>query len=147
MDEIKIRQISLDDRHYSQVNDLREEVLRRPIGLSLKNEDLSGDAKDIILGAMLGNKVVGCLMIHPTEAEHKVKIRQMAIAGEWQGKGLGRMLMMEAEKQSWQNNKTHIILHARVTAQPFYEKLDYKTISNVFTEVGIPHVVMEKTKP
>ncbi|RYD59365.1 MAG: GNAT family N-acetyltransferase [Sphingobacteriales bacterium] len=147
MDDIKIRQIAVDDVYYSQIYDLREEVLRKPIGLSLKNEDLSGDADDIILGAILDNKVVGCLMIHPTDAVHKVKIRQMAVADEWQGKGLGRMLMTEAEQHSWRNNKTHIILHARVTAQPFYDKLGYHTTSDVFTEVGIPHVVMEKMKP
>jgi predicted GNAT family N-acyltransferase len=147
MDEIQIRQISLNEPDYEQVYNLREEVLRKPIGLSLKNEDLSGDAKDIILGAMQRGKVIGCLMIHPTEAEHKVKIRQMAVSDEWQGKGLGRMLMTEAEQLAWRSNKTHIVLHARITAQPFYEKLNYKTTSAVFTEVGIPHVVMEKTKP
>jgi predicted GNAT family N-acyltransferase len=146
MDAITIRQINLDEPDYEQVYNLREEVLRKPIGLSLKNEDLSGDSKDIILGAVQNGKVIGCLMIHPTEAEHKVKIRQMAVADDWQGKGLGRMLMTEAEQLAWSNSKTHIVLHARVTAQPFYERLNYQTTSGVFTEVGIPHVVMEKTK-
>lgn len=147
MDEITIRQISLDEPDYEQVYNLREEILRKPIGLSLKNEDLSNDAQDIILGAIQQGKVIGCLMIHPTEAGHKVKIRQMAVADDYQGKGLGRMLMTEAEQLVWKINKTHIVLNARVTAQPFYEKLNYKTTSDVFTEVGIPHVVMEKTRP
>jgi len=147
MMNIVIKQINQDDPMYAQVYNLREEILRKPIGLSLKNEDLSGDLEDIVLGAIADNVVVGCLMIHPTQSQEQVKIRQMAIAEKWQGQGLGRMLMLEAEKRAWLNNKSHIVLHARTTAQQFYEKLDYSVISEVFTEVGIPHVVMEKKKP
>ncbi len=30
--------------------------------------------------------------------------------------------------------------------EDFYKRLNYTTTSDVFTEVGIPHVVMEKTR-
>jgi len=37
-----------------------------------------------------------------------------------------------------------IIMHARKTAIGFYEKLGYTVTGNEFTEVSIPHYVMEK---
>jgi len=35
-------------------------------------------------------------------------------------------------------------LHARDTAVRFYEKMNYTTVGEKFTEVGIPHYKMEK---
>jgi predicted GNAT family N-acyltransferase len=35
-------------------------------------------------------------------------------------------------------------MHARKTAVVFYEKLGYTSTGNEFTEVSIPHFVMEK---
>lgn len=147
MDNIVVRRIGLDDKDYQQVYNLREEILRKPIGLSLENEDLSGDALDTIFCAMHGDTVIGCLMLHPTDSPEKIKFRQMAVADGWQGKGIGQLLMNAAEKHTWGSGQWHIVLHARVTAQAFYEKLGYNTTSTVFTEVGIPHVVMEKLRP
>lgn len=147
MDNIVIKQVKIDEPLYAQIYDLREEILRKPIGLSLKDEDLSGDALDIIFGALQNDKIIGCLMLHPADRPDKIKFRQMAIANEWQGKGIGQQLMIAAEEYSWNAGKTKIALHARVSAQGFYERLGYTTTSGVFTEVGIPHVVMEKYKP
>ena len=35
-------------------------------------------------------------------------------------------------------------MHARMTAVGFYAKLGYTRVGDGFTEVGIPHVKMEK---
>ncbi len=35
-----------------------------------------------------------------------------------------------------------MVLHARETAVPFYERLGYTRVGDVFTEVTIPHRVM-----
>jgi len=37
-------------------------------------------------------------------------------------------------------------VHALVSAVGFYEKLGHKTVSGEFSEVGIPHVEMEKIR-
>lgn len=93
MDNIRISTIKTTDKNYHRVFDLREEILRKPIGLSLKNEDLSGDALDTILIAENGDELLGCVMLHPTESKDKLKLRQMAVADNWQGKGIGCMLV------------------------------------------------------
>lgn len=148
MDGISISQITIDDRPaYEEVYQLREEILRRPIGLSLKDEDLSGDALDQIVTAKKGGELAGCVMIHPADSPGVLKLRQMAVAEKWQRRGIGQVLVGAAEEACRNMGATKIVLHARVTAQGFYEKLGYKVVSGIFTEVGIPHVVMEKAIP
>lgn len=139
-----IRQIHITDSDYYKVYDLREEILRKPIGLSLKDEDLSGDALDTILIAEEGEKVLGCVMLHPTEDNNIFKLRQMAVSGVLQGKGIGKMLVKAAEQKLLNIGVSRIILHARETAIGFYQKLGYAITSGLFIEVGIPHVVMQK---
>jgi predicted GNAT family N-acyltransferase len=142
--QITIKEITNRDAEFEQVYNLREEVLRKPIGLSLKDEDQSDDDIDTIVIALLDNKVVGCLMLHP-KTDTVVKLRQMGVYDHLQGKGIGNMLMTTAEQSARQKGYTHIILHARQSATPFYKKLGYNITSNLFTEVGIPHIAMEKS--
>ncbi len=143
MQSITIKQIPVDSPEYSQVYDLREEVLRKPIGLSLADEDLSADKDDIILVAHEAEKVVGCIMLQHKD-EEIIKFRQMAVAEELQGKGIGNEIMIAAEALSKEKGYTKVALHARETAARFYSKLGYSITSPLFTEVGIPHYVMVK---
>jgi GNAT superfamily N-acetyltransferase len=68
----------------------------------------------------------------------------MAVYEEWQGQGIGKILVDAAEAYAKEKGYVSIILHARKVAEGFYKKLGYYTTSSEFTEVGIPHVVMEK---
>lgn len=136
----------IDSRHplFEQVFSLRDTVLRKPLGLSLYDEDTSGDADDDIFVAVAEEGiVVGCLMAKPTAA-HAVKLRQMAVAEAFQQRGVGKMLMLEAEQYLHARGFRRIGLHARQYALGFYEKLGYKAYGDIFTEVGIPHLAMEK---
>lgn len=142
---IHIQQVAVDTPAYSQVYDLREEILRKPLGLSLANEDLSGEKDEIILAAFSGNEVVGCLIIHKKDKE-TVKLRQMAVAAGQQGTGLGRLLMDAAENWVRQNGYSRIELHARKVAAGFYEKLGYQYKGDEFMEVLIPHFLMTKER-
>jgi N-acetylglutamate synthase-like GNAT family acetyltransferase len=143
MEEIVIRQIDINSPDYQQVWQLREEILRKPIGLSLKDEDLGDDVKDFILVAQQGNSVIGCLMLQPKSSD-TIKFRQMAVYPQWQGKGIGARLMHAAEHIAHMYGYNKIVLHARITAKDFYLKQDYTITGDMFTEVGIDHVVMEK---
>lgn len=143
MEGIIIRHISTADADYQQVWQLREEILRKPIGLSLANEDLSGEEKETILAAFLERELTGCLMLQHKDKE-TVKYRQMAVAEDQQGRNIGRKLMEAAERLSKEKGYKKVVLHARETAAGFYEKLGYRICSGLFTEVGIPHYLMEK---
>jgi len=140
--DIIISQIDHTAQQYRQVWELREEVLRKPIGLSLKNEDLSRDKEDAIFIAEHNGKVIGCVMgRHTAEG---LQLRQMAVYDEWQGKGIGRMLVLAAEAYAMQKGYARILLHARKLAVGFYSGMGYTTYGDEFSEVGIAHFMMEK---
>lgn len=143
MDNIVVKSITIADPEYTQVWQLREDVLRKPLGMSLANEDLGMDAEDTIWIAESDGSVIGCLMLHSI-SDTVMKFRQMAVSEQWQGKGIGRLLMTEAEKNIATKGYTTIMLHARQIVSDFYEKLGYDITSSAFTEVGIPHVIMKK---
>lgn len=143
--DIYIQQVAVGTPAYRQVYDLREEILRRPLGLSLADEDLSGEQDEVILAAFSGDEVIGCLIIQKKDKQ-TVKLRQMAVAANQQGTGLGRLLMEAAEKWTKENGYSRIILHARKLAAGFYSKLGYQTIGNEFMEVFIPHFLMTKER-
>jgi predicted GNAT family N-acyltransferase len=129
---------------YPQVYDLREEVLRKPIGLSLRDEDLSGEAAETIIVALdEANAVIGCVMLRPQDNK-EMKLRQMAVADALQGKRVGAALVRKAEELARAAGYETITLHARQPAVPFYEKCGYQVEGDVFSEVGIPHLFMYK---
>jgi N-acetylglutamate synthase-like GNAT family acetyltransferase len=142
--DITIEQLTAQHPYYSQVYDLREEVLRKPIGLSLEDEDLSTDELDTILVALHSGKVIGCVMLHTMNDPAVIRFRQMAVSPHWQGKGIGTKLAIAAEELLRQKQIGKIILHARVTVADFYRKLGYTVVGGTFIEVGIPHIVMVK---
>lgn len=140
---IEVKEIKTATPEYEQVWQIREDVLRKPLGLSLKDEDLSGDAEDYILAAFDGDKIVGCVILHPKE--HGImKLRQMAVHADAQRSGVGTIIVKAAEAAAFKDGFKKMDMHARVVAVDFYKKLGYTITSDVFTEVGIPHVVMEK---
>lgn len=143
MDEITFRRILTTEPEYRQVFELREELLRKPINLSLHDEDLSDEVNDHILIAEQNNKIIACLILTPKKND-TVQLRQMAVVPDQQGKHIGAKLVAYAEQYSREHGYTTIVLHARMVARGFYDKADYNQTSDIFTEVGIPHVVMEK---
>ncbi len=138
-----IKQFNKPSLEYSLALALRTEVLRKPLGLSLKNEDLSWDKEDIIFIAEQNEKVVGCLMLHDV-GNKTIKLRQMAVYDSWQGMGIGRMLVGAAEKYAAQSGYDQVVLHARKGATGFYTTLGYLQFGDEFMEVGIPHIAMKK---
>jgi predicted GNAT family N-acyltransferase len=143
MKSFTLKRISIHDPEYPRVLALREAVLRKPLGLSLRDEDLSGEGDEHIVIALQDDIVTGCVMLKPVSGE-ALKLRQMAVAEAHQGKGVGAALIRDAEMLAIEIGFTTITLHARSTAVPFYERNGYRGSGEVFTEVGIPHLLMQK---
>ena len=146
MNDITISIINSTSPKYKPVFDLRDEILRKPLGLSLRNEDMSRDHKNTIFIAEHDNKIIGCVLLEPIDSD-TAQLRAMAVYNEWQGKGIGRMLVQALEEYAWQNSYKKIILHARKIIHSFYLSMNYKVVGDEFTEVGIPHFHMEKSNP
>ena len=123
---------------------LREEVLRRPLGLSLSPEDLAGEESQLHFGLFEPyDNLVACVIAAPLSPT-SARIRQMAVAPAHQGKGIGQRIMLEMEKSLRARGYKSFELDARVTAVGFYEKLGYTAVGDEFMEVTVPHFRMEK---
>ena len=122
---------------------LRNEILRKPLGLSFTHEELAKEKEDILIGAFDEDEMLACCML--TKADNKcLRLRQMAVQNNLQGKGIGASMMNFAEILARDKGYKKLIMHARETVVGFYEKLGYKVVGDKFTEVTIPHFVMEK---
>lgn len=128
---------------YQQILDLRDRILRKPLGHSVYNDDLSDEPNQVILAGIADEKVIACCILKAI-APGTMKLRQMAVEQGLQGKGIGNQILKAAEIYATQNGINRIELHARKYALPFYEKAGYTKEGTEFTEVGIPHFAMKK---
>lgn len=131
-------------KEYQQMVHLRSEILRRPLGLHFSREELEEEKDDILMGAFEDDRLLGCCLLSRMDST-TIRLRQMAVPGNMQGKGIGRALTIFAENIARDMGYKKLCMHARTTALGFYQKLGYSTVGNEFTEVTIPHYIMEKS--
>ena len=138
------REIEFGSDDFRRECELRQAVLRAPLGLSLYNEDLEPERQQFHFG-LFGDdgELLACVIAAPLSPT-KVRIRQMAVGREHQGKGCGRRIIQEMENLLAHRGFIHLTMHARMTAVGFYTKLGYTRMGPEFREMGIPHVSMEK---
>jgi ribosomal protein S18 acetylase RimI-like enzyme len=126
---------------YESERALRTEVLRKPLGFA-EVEKFPFEDESLHLLVVEDWRVVGCLLFRPQGDTGR--LYQMAVYEEHRGRGLGRRLVKELEQRLSREGFTSIYLHARTPVIGFYEKLDYRTDSEVFIEIGIEHRRMIK---
>ncbi|UTR13154.1 GNAT family N-acetyltransferase [Salipaludibacillus sp. LMS25] len=76
--------------------------------------------------------------------EQKAKLERICILVTYRKLGIGALIIKELETIALKQGYTHFVLHAQTQAKAFYEKLGYSPCSQVFTEEGIPHIMMER---
>jgi predicted GNAT family N-acyltransferase len=130
-------------KEYQQMIKLREDILRRPLGLTFSPEELEIEKNNLLIGAFEDDNILGCCML-VEEKPDMVKLRQMAVLNVLQGKGIGRALMQFAENLARDHGYKVLTMHARKNAIGFYEKMGYKVKGEEFHEVSIAHYEMEK---
>jgi predicted GNAT family N-acyltransferase len=128
---------------YMQMIKLRDDILRKPLGLNFTEEELEEEKNYLHIVAYEDERMLGCCML-VEEGEETVRLRQMAVINDLQGKGIGRALMQFAENLARDRGYKKITMHARKNATGFYEKMGYRKRGTEFQEITIPHYVMEK---
>ncbi len=122
---------------------LRRAVLRK----NLPNEphEFNGDFDESTfhLGFYENDKIIGIVTI--LKNGKIAQLRGMAVADLHQGKGVGKQLVLEAEKILKKENFSRIWMNARENAVPFYEKLGYRIEGDLFVikPIGF-HYLMSK---
>lgn len=144
MSDLRIEIVPHGSAHYKASIALRHRVLREPLGLEFSEEELAKETDQIHVIASVDDALIGVLVLVPI-GDKTYKMRQVAVAPDWQGKGIGTRLVSFCEEYAIRKGICRIELHARKEAVQFYTDLAYSTIGDEFVEVGIPHFKMEKS--
>ncbi|KAJ3437880.1 glucosamine 6-phosphate n-acetyltransferase [Anaeramoeba flamelloides] len=155
--DIKLKWIDEEEELFKQVLELRWKVLREPLGMKRGTEHNVKDNKpySFHIVAIVDEKVVGtCSLVHK-EGSQEIRLFQMGVYDEWQGKGVGKKIVLhiiDTLKNDQRIKTAHKLLekrlsklkcHARAYACPFYEKLGFHKVGEMFVEVSIDHFKME----
>jgi GNAT superfamily N-acetyltransferase len=138
------RQFAVDTAEYRDALQLREEILRKPLGLTFTQAELALEPTCFHLGGFDGTKLVAVLLLQPVD-EHTIQMRQVAVCSGLQGTGVGMQLIAFAEEFARQKGYRTLIAHARSTALGFYLRLGYTAGGHEFIEQTIPHRLVTKT--
>ena len=138
-----LKQIDHGTPEYLQMVQLRDQVLRRPLGLSFSHDELIKEKDDILIACMDDGDMLGCCILTKIDND-TMRIRQMAVPDKLHGKGIGASIMSFAETLAKDKGYRTMTMHARDTAIGFYEKFGYKIKGQQFREVNLPHHIMEK---
>lgn len=136
------REIHLDSPEYERAWKLRREILLTPYGIDHDSARADDDAA-LHFAIFDGGKCVACLFLVALDKD-LVKMRQVAVAADYQRQGLGKRLVSYAESVAIDHGFVEMIAHAREQAVPFYIALGYQTVGESFQEVGIPHFLIKK---
>jgi predicted GNAT family N-acyltransferase len=140
-----IKIIDHNSEEYKKMVQLRFQVLREPLGLNFSHTELDREREDILIAAFDDDELLGCCILTDQAGEPAtLKLRQMAVKGNLQGKGVGNQMLHFAENIAKDLGNQKVMMHARENAIGFYQKQGYKIVSDVFEEVSIPHYKMEK---
>jgi len=72
------------------------------------------------------------------------KIGRMAVLPAYRGRGIGAELLAALEQEGLDRGIRHFRLSAQLHARDFYQSCGYTPFGDIYDEVGIPHIAMEK---
>ena len=142
-DAILVLEAPLGSALYRQALALREAVLRRPLGLTLSEEELEDDKLRTHFCAVKHGAVLACVSLKPLE-DSSIQLKQMAVEVDRRLASIGAALVAHAEAWARGRSINEMVLHARIGAEGFYARLGYEAEGTIFDENTIPHVKMTK---
>ncbi len=142
--DVEFSEVEFATQAYCDALELRESVLRKPLGRSLDIDDLEGEDKQFHFAYFNKRGEVVATISAKDLGEKVIKLRQMAVHEAFRGKGIGAMLLQKVETVFKAKGFKFSQLHARKKAQGFYQKNGYQRVGDVFQEVGVAHLKMTK---
>jgi N-acetylglutamate synthase-like GNAT family acetyltransferase len=136
--QVAFKEIPYGSFDYKQAVALRQEILRRPLGLSFSEKELSDEHEHVHIGGFInGTLVATCMLVRHGEM---MQMRRVAVDDDLQGSGIGSQMLTFCETYAKERGFKEMFAHARETAIAFYRKNDYLPEGDLFDEVGIPHL-------
>lgn len=121
---------------------VRETMLRRPLGMHNRQEDIEKDHEQLHFVAVHQGHVIATVSAIRL-GNARLKLRQMAVSAQYHGQGIGASLLEYAHAYAREEGVEHITLNARDSAIRFYEKLGYRPVGELFDEIGLTHQRMD----
>ena len=137
------REFSVGTDAYHQSRELRERVLRKPLGLVLSAVDVDADDRSFHLGCFVDTRLVGSLLLIPL-SNNNARLRQVAVRPEDQRRGVGSQLLAFAERFARERGYLRLQAHARISALKFYQAAGYVASGELFLEVNLEHQLVTK---
>lgn len=133
------------EQEFEKYYDLRWRMLRKPWDQPAGSEKDDLEASSIhIMVCDDNNNIVGIGRAH-FNSDVEAQVRFMAVEEGYQKMGIGGMVLTELEKRIKERGASCIVLNARDTAIPFYQKHGYLEVKKTVTLFGsIPHHIMKK---
>jgi len=139
-----IREVEYGSDEYREILEMRDRLLRRPLGLTWSKEDLDGESEQLHFGLFdEDNTLIACVVMKLLDPQ-TAKLRQMAVDEPYREIGAGRRVVQGVEEILRQRGVRRIQMDARATALGFYRKLGYQIEGDLFTQVTIPHYRMTR---
>ena len=138
-----LKQIDHGTPEYLKMVNLRDVVLRRPLGLTFDHDELIAEKDDILIACMDDNEILGCCILEEVN-NLTIRLRQMAVPDNLHNRGIGSSIINFAENMARDKGYKLMTMHARDSAIGFYEKFGFLIKGSQFKEVNLPHHVMEK---
>ena len=137
--------IASTNQQLNSILKLRYEVLRKPWSQTIDSATDQLEEKSIN-AFIQNNKGVYIACGRLQENENKIgQIRFMAVEQNYQGKGLGKLIITSLEEKAKELKLNKIQLQARENAVSFYENNGYVMIEKTFLLWDqIQHFLMEK---
>jgi GNAT superfamily N-acetyltransferase len=137
---ILVRRASADEIRELRLAVLRPDAVRVPSAYDL-------DPATVHIGAFDGDLAVGCATVFPDPYEDQLtawRLRGMAVDPEYQGQGIGRMVLEAATDVAAEAAAPLLWANGRVSALSFYQSLGWEPIGAVFDygPASLPHRVI-----
>ena len=142
MNNVSFRLVEYNSPEYTKAVELREEILREPLGLRFSPEQLKAEEKLIHIVGVINHEIISTAILVPED--NTLKMRQVAVKSTLQRHGIGSQMVKFCESYALEQGIKSIYCHARAEAVCFYERHGYVPEGDYFIEVNIRHLKMKK---
>lgn len=122
---------------------LREEILRKPLGSKFTKEELDEEKSHIQVVGIIKNEIIATAVLVPEGK--RLKMQRVVVSNQLRSKNIGSEMMAFCESHAKQKGFETMYCHARDSAVNFYLNNSYNGIGEYFDEDGIPHWKMQKS--
>jgi predicted GNAT family N-acyltransferase len=122
---------------------LRERVFCGEQGVDPAADRDGLDGEALQFAAVEDGRVLGTCRVLIREGVGR--LGRMAVEPSARGRGIGALLLEEAERATRAAGVGHMRLHAQARAVTLYARAGYEQVGEPFVEEGIDHVTMERS--